>query len=108
MYFRGVISTGLMAKYYTKYQGTQESGRCSSQRIFRLQVIKSCILLKSSLILIPVGLLKPSYRPVPNNVPQSILGPIPFHIFINNLDDGAECTLSKIADDMELGEVVRE
>lgn len=48
MYFRGVVSTRLLAKDYTKCQGTQEIGLCSSQVIFRLEVIKSCVLLKLS------------------------------------------------------------
>lgn len=52
---------------------------------------------------VAIGSMKSSWRQVNSGMSQgSTLGSIPFNVFIDDLDDGMECTLRKSADDTRI------
>lgn len=53
-----------------------------------------------------ISSMKSSWMPVMSSVAHgSLLGPVLFHIFVSELDDKAEFTVSKTPDDTKLREV---
>ncbi|KAF4787802.1 hypothetical protein TURU_167195 [Turdus rufiventris] len=72
---------------------------------FTVHYIKNCLNGQAQRMM--VNEVTSSWQPGTNGVPQgSILGPVVFHIFINDQGEGIKCILGQLAEDTRLGKCV--
>ncbi|PKU46098.1 rna-directed dna polymerase from mobile element jockey-like [Limosa lapponica baueri] len=69
---------------------------------FTLSCIKNCLDGQAQIVV--VNGINSSWQLVTSGVPQSsVFGLVRFNVFINNLDEGIECTVSNFTNNTELG-----